>query len=480
MKRGVVNGLVTGLVIAAALSAASDAGPVPPIPDPSVDGFNPDVREAVVEAHKQAVAEPASGKATGRLGMVLQAYDLYAPAVLAYQRAVRLEPDAFAWRYYLAVALHQESRLDQALDAIAAALRLRSSYAPALIEKGELLFQLGRFPESGIAYQSVLAQDPGSAAALYGLARVRSAQQDFAAAVDFYGRACQAYPAFGAAYYGLALAERSLGHDVESATHFALARRYENQAPPREDAVYRKVVDLAGGSSYSQLQRAELLLKNGKKEESARLYEDFLLREPENLPALSTLIYLARYLKRIDDAQVDALYAKATKVNPELAVIHNNYGATMLMRGKYEPAAAALIKAIELNPDFTEAHMWLGQVREKQHRLADAAEQFRLTLALQPSDTMARFHLGNTLINLGRNREAIPQLEPLLTTLTADDSHLSLVMVLLGEAYGSTDDPAQARQLLEQARDRVRSEGPPELVAEIEQELIKLPRPSGK
>ncbi len=478
MRRGVV----IGVVIAVALTSASYAATVPPIPDPPVDGFNPEVRQAVVEAHKQAVAEPASAKATGHLGMVLQAFDLYAPAALAYQRAVRLEPDEFAWRYYLAVALHQQSQLDQALDAIAAALRLRSSYAPALLEKGELLFQLGRFPESGIAYQSVLAQDPGApfatqAAALYGLAKVRSAQKDYAAAVDFYGRACQAYPAFGAAYYGLALAERSLGHEVESATHFDLARRYVNQAPPREDAVYGQVLDLAKGSSYDQLQRADLLLKDGKKEESARLYEDFLLREPENLPALSTLIYLARYLKRIDDSQVDALYAKATKVNPELAVVHNNYGATMLMRGRYEPAAAALLKAIELNPNFTEAHMWLGQVREKQHRMADAAEQFRITLALQPADTLAQFHLGNTLINMGRDREAIPQLEPLLTTLTADDSHLSLVMVLLGEAYRRTDDPAQARRLLEQARSRVRTGGPPELLTEIERELTRLPRP---
>jgi tetratricopeptide (TPR) repeat protein len=473
MRRGVV----IGVVIAVALTGASYAATVPPIPDPSVDGFNADVRQAVVEAHKLAVAEPASGKATGHLGMVLQAYDLYAPAALAYQRAVQLEPDEFAWRYYLAVALHQQSQLDQALDAIAAALRLRSSYAPALLEKGELLFLLGRFPESGIAYQSVLAQDPGAAAALYGLAKVRSAQKDYAAAVDFYGRACQAYPAFGAAYYGLALAERSLGHDVESARDFDLARRYVNQAPPREDAVYSQVVELAKESSYNQLQRADLLLKNGKKEESARLYEDFLLREPENLPALSTLIYLARYVKRIDDSQVDALYAKATKVNPELAVVHNNYGATMLMRGRYEPAAAALLKAIELNPNFTEAHMWLGQVREKQHRMADAAEQFRITLALQPADTLAQFHLGNTLINMGRDREAIPQLEPLLTALSADDSHLSLVMVLLGEARRRTGDPTQARRLLEQARSRVRSAGPPELLAEIERELAKLSLP---
>ena len=426
MKRGVVN----GVVIAAALTAAAYAEPVPPIPDLSVDGFNPDVRDAVVEAHKKAVADPASGKATGHLGMVLQAYALYAPAALAYQRAARLEPDEFAWRYYLAAALHQQSQLDQALDAIGAALRLRSSYAPALLEKGDLLLQLGRFRESGIAYQTVLAQDPKAqlvtqAAALYGLARVRSAQQDYASAVDFYGRACQAYPAFGAAYYGLALAERSLGHNEESTRNFELARRYVNQSPPSEDPVYREVVDLARGSSHNQLERAGLLLTNGKKEEAARLYEDFLVREPENLPALSTLLYLARYLKRIDDSQVEAFYAKAIQVNPEIAVIHNNYGATMLMRGRYEPASAALLKAIELTPDFTEAHMWLGQVREKQHRLADAAEQFRVTLALQPANTLAQFHLGARFDEHGPGPRGYPASgATLLTTLTADDSHL--------------------------------------------------------
>lgn len=473
MKRTVVIAVVT----AAAFTAAASAASVPPIPDPSVDGFKPEVRDAVVEAHKQAVAEPASAKATGHLGMVLQAYDLYAPAVLAYERAAQLDPDEFAWRYYLAVALHQQSQLDKALAAVDAALRLRSSYAPALLEKGDLLFQLGRLSESSNAYQSVLAQDPGSTAALYGLAKVKSAQQDFAAAVDFYSKACRAYPAFGAAYYGLALAEKNLGHDVESARDFDLAKRYVNQAPPREDTVYSKVVDLAKGSLFNQIKEADRLLSNGKREESARLYEEILMREPENLPALSTLIYLARYLKRIDESQVDALYARAIKVNPEIAVIHNNYGATMLMRGRYEPAAAALLKAIELNPDFTEAHMWLGQVREKEHRLADAAEQFRITLAMQPSDTLAQFHLGNALINMGRDREAIPLLQPLLTTPGADESRLSLIMVLLGEAYRHTGDPGQARQLLEQARSRVRTEGPPELLAEIEQELTKLPRP---
>src|SRR5262249_30327936 len=136
----------------------------------------------------------------------------------------------------------------------------------------------------------------------------------------------------------------------------------------------------------------------------------------------------------------------------------------------------AFLKAIELKPDFAEGHMWMGQAREEQKRLPEAVEQYRAALALEPAYSLARFHLGRTLANMGRNRDAIPTLQPLLTSLRPDDSHLSTVMVLLGEAYRAIGDRTQARQLLEQAQIRVRTEGPPELMAEIEQELNQLSR----
>src|ERR1043166_1676879 len=82
----------------AVLFAGSCAGPVPAVPTPSVEGFDAEVRDAILAAHRQAVSEPSNGQASGRLGMVLQAHALYPPAALAYQRAIRLEPDEFAWR----------------------------------------------------------------------------------------------------------------------------------------------------------------------------------------------------------------------------------------------------------------------------------------------------------------------------------------------------------------------------------------------
>ena len=92
---------------------------IPPIPDVPLTGLDSDVRSAIEAARKQAVAQPKDGQASGRLGMVpAGTIPLYPPAVAAYQRAILLEPKEFAWRYYLALSLQQNSIPEQALTAI--------------------------------------------------------------------------------------------------------------------------------------------------------------------------------------------------------------------------------------------------------------------------------------------------------------------------------------------------------------------------
>jgi len=466
MKRSV---MFSTLVLAAAI-ACSCAGPVPPVPTPSVDGFEAEVKDAILSAHRQAVAQPESGQASGHLGMVLEAHALYQPAILSYRRAIRLEPDEFAWRYYLALTLQQLSQPEDALKALTEALHKRPDYDPAILKKGELLFQLGRVKESGAAYESLLAREPGSAEALYGLAQVKSAEQDFSSAEDLYRRASQAYPNFGAAYYGLATAGRSLGHEADAAKNFELARRFSGERPPAADPLFDQVAEMATGS-YNQLQQVDELLQKGDLEKAASLSQEILRRDPDNMGSLLNLLYIARFLNRLD-GMVDAWYARAIRINPEVPYIYNHYGAILLRQGKYDAAAVALHKAIALRPGYSEAHLWLGRTLEAQNHSAGAVEEYRLALAADSSNRAAQIELGRILINLRRDREAIPQLLP---ALSVDDAQTSFVMVLLGEAYLATGDPAQARQYLEQARGRVRNEGPPQLLAEIDDELRQLP-----
>lgn len=401
--------------------------------------------------------------------MVLQAHGQFQQAVLAYQRAIRLEPDEFAWRYYLALSQQQLSKPEDALKSVSDALRKKSGYAPALLKKGELLFQLGRFPDSAAAYESVLQQAGGSAAALYGLARVKYAQGDAASAEDLYKRACQAFPHYGAAYYGLAVAGRALGHDAESAKNFDLAKRFTDEQPPAMDPVFDEML-AQGTGSFNQLQQAARLMQSGELERAAKLNEEILQHDPESMGALINLLFLARFLNGLD-GQVDGWYAKAERINPKIPYIHNHYGAVMLRQGKFDAAAVALRKAIELKPDYAEAYTWLGETLEAQHHATEAVEQYDRALAADPSYRVAQIQLGRILINLRRDREAIPRLLP---ALQVEDAQTTFVMVLLGEAYLSTGDAAHARQYLEQARGRAAAQGPPQLLAEIDDELKQI------
>jgi protein O-GlcNAc transferase len=458
-------------VLAAAVLLSSCNGPVPPIPNPSVDGFATDVKEAVLAAHKQAEAEPSSGRASGRLGMVLQAHALNEPAALAYQRAIRLEPQEFAWRYYLAIVLQQLSKPEQALDAISAALRIRPDYDPALLKRADLLFDLGRFQESGASYEAVRARDPSSAAALYGLGRVNYAQQNTSAAEDFYRRACLAYPTYGAAYYGLAVVEKSLGHAEEAAKNFDLAKRYTDQRPPLEDPLLKDVAELSAGA-YSQLEQSDKLIEKGDWDNAARVNHEVLTRDPNNLSALMNLLYIARFSDKLD-SEVDDLYSRAKKLNPQIPYIHNHYGAAMLRQGKFAAATTALRKAVELKPDYAEAHTWLGEALDRQGHSREAVEQFQSALAVEPSNRLAQVELARILLSLGRGKEAIA---PLTSALQVNDSRTTMVLVMMAEAYRSVGDRARTRQYLEQALERARKEGPPELLAEIEQELRQASR----
>jgi cytochrome c-type biogenesis protein CcmH/NrfG len=78
------------ITMLAALGEFSCTRAIPPVPAVSVEGLDSEVRDAIRTARDQAVAQPKSGQASGNLGMVLEAHELYQPAILAYQRAIRL------------------------------------------------------------------------------------------------------------------------------------------------------------------------------------------------------------------------------------------------------------------------------------------------------------------------------------------------------------------------------------------------------
>jgi tetratricopeptide (TPR) repeat protein len=448
----------------------SCAKSVPPVPAVQVEGLDADVKNAILKARDQAVAQPKNAQASGTLGMVLEAHTLYQPAVPVYERAVRLDPKNFAWRYYLALCLEKTGQLDEALASISEALRLRPDYAPAVLERASLLLKLGRFPESAAALEPFLAKNPGSPMALYFLGRVKFAQQDFAAADRLYRRATDAWPTFGSAWFGLGETSKGLGRGAESEKDYQLAETNKDHYPPARDELYLQMTKLATGIE-NRLAEAKRLMNKREFDRSSQIYKEVLKDYPDNLDCLVNLLYIAQYPNQATPAEVEDLYQRARAASPQLAEVYMYHGTALAAEDKYDAAVAELNKAIELKPKNAEAHAWLADVRERQHRPADAIAQYRIAVEQQPDFRVARLELAKDLLYAGRSREAIPVLLP---ALQVEDQNTPVAMMFLVQAYVNTGDRATALKYLEQAHQFVLRNGPANLLPQIESNLRSL------
>jgi tetratricopeptide (TPR) repeat protein len=454
----------------AALLELSCAKSVPPVPAITVDGLDTDVRSAILKSRDAAVAQPKSAEASGNLGMVLEAHTLYQPAALAYQRAVRLDPKDFAWRYYLALCSEKNGQLDEALASVTAGLSIRPDYAPAVLERASLLLKLGRFPESAATLEPFLAKNPNSPLALYLLGRVKFAQQDYTAADGMYRRATDAWPTFGSAWFGLGETSKRLGRSGETEKDYQLAETHKDQYPPSGDELYTHMMKLATGIE-NRLARAKKLMDHHQFDEASRIYKDVVKQYPDNLDCLVNLLYIAQYPNQATPEEVEDLYRRARAASPQLPEVFMYHGTALAAQGKYDAAVTELTKAIQLKPKNAEAHAWLADVRERQHRPADAIEQYRIAIEQQPDFRIARLELAKDLLYAGRSREAVPVLLP---TLQVEDQNTPIAMMFLVQAYVNLGDRATARKYLEQAHQYVLRNGPSNLLPQIENNLRSL------
>ena len=464
MKRGIAS------VVLAALLVLSCAKSVPPLPAINADGLDADVKKAILNARDEAVAQPKSAQAAGHLGMVLQAHTLYQPAASAYQRAVRLDPKDFAWRYYLSLCLEKNGQLDEALASVSEGLTIRPDYAPAILKRAELLLKLGRFPQSAAALEPFLAKNPASPMALYFLGRVKFAQQDFAAADDLYRRATQAWPTLGSAWFGLAETSKRLGRRDEIEKDYQLAETNKDHYPPSDDELYLRMTKLATGIE-NRLAEAKKMMNKREFDRSSQIYKAVLQQYPDNLDCLVNLLYISQFPNQATPAEVEDLYQRARSASPQLAEVYMYHGTALAAQGKFDAAVAEIDKAIEIKPNNAEAHAWLADVRERQHRPADAIEQYRIAITQQPDFRAARLELAKDLLYAGRSQEAIPVLLP---ALKVEDQNTPIAMMFLVQAYVNTGDRATARKYLEQAHQYVLRNGPSNLLPQIESNLRSL------
>jgi tetratricopeptide (TPR) repeat protein len=461
------------LVFAAATLAASvaAAAEAPKLPRLDVSALPRGVREPVAEAYRRAETPPPSAAAVGELGMILHAYEQYDSARACYAQARALDPGSFDWAYLAGLVASQLGERDEAVLSFGDALRVRPGSLPARLRLADVLRAKGDLAGSRALYEAILAGEPGSPQAQYGLGRVEAARGRLEAAVERYQRAIVLFDAFGAADYALGLAYRDLGRAAEAQAQLARYEQHRLDGPPLPDPLADRLRLLKGGA----LDHLAEGVRAGKAGDVARALAEHVKAleiDPRLVQAHANLISLHGRMRQWDRAEEH--YRAAVALDSGLPEAHYDYGVVLVQQGRTAEAADAFRRALEMNPYFANAHNNLGTMLEAAGEVEAAAAHYRSAVDNDPGHRLARFNLGRTLVALGRAREAVTELEK---TLVPQDADTPRYMFALAAACVRAGDLERARGYAQEARRLAEALGQAELAAAIARDLAALGPP---
>jgi tetratricopeptide (TPR) repeat protein len=130
-------------------------------------------------------------------------------------------------------------------------------------------------------------------------------------------------------------------------------------------------------------------------------------------------------------AEAAAEYRALLKQKPDYVEAQANLGVVLARLGQFDEAIHAYEAAYKLAPQLTPILLNLGIAYYRAGQFAKAVEVFPQFLAQQPNATQARQLYGLSLAALGKDEEAIRQLEPTLDAAPPD----AAVLYTIGLAY---------------------------------------------
>lgn len=187
----------------------------------------------------------------------------------------------------------------------------------------------------------------------------------------------------------------------------------------------QRAVELAPRSTPALLQLASLLAATGREAAARELVDRLLALEPDHLEghALAARLGLA-----LGDPAAAAVHARRV-----LAAVPSHVAASYVL-GR---SLAAL-------GDAAEAKRVLDRVRSLA-AAEDRVDNLREWLAMEPADLEVRLELAGLLLDLGRTRDALTEIE-IARTRTVDDPRPHHLLARVYEAMGATGQAARDRE----------------------------------
>lgn len=363
--------------------------------------------KAAIERDLAAVrADPRSGKAWGRLGLVLRAHEFGPEANTCLAVAHRLEPREFLWPYIRGVSL-TISDPDGAIACFQRAALLRPSESLPLDRLGELLLQQGQTEAAAREFQRALSLDPQSARGRLGLARCALLTGDLALCRRLAAEAAGLATGQRATHELLIQVCHRLGDENEADSQQQVLARLPPRETTWEDPYVARVVQLRRDPAWVA-NLAQDLLAEGHGRDAVALLEDVVASDDAD-PQWK--VFLARALVSTRDSSRAAIIVeRGIARHPASSELRLQLGVIAFLEQDWLAAAGAFREVIRLKPDSGQAYYNLGHALKKLGDSQAALNAFRDAVRMQPDLAAAHSNLGELLVESGHREEGLQHL----------------------------------------------------------------------
>ncbi|MCS7024905.1 MAG: tetratricopeptide repeat protein [Bryobacteraceae bacterium] len=288
----------------------------------------------------------------------------YALAVEHYQKALEAQPEDWASRFHLALALSLLDRDAEAITAYRKVLTDRPGLYEAELNLGVLLLRQNQPGEAAKWLESAASKKPKEFRPIYHLAEALRQSNAFAEAEPRFRQAIELNPKAAEAMVGLARCLIKLNRLEEAAALYRqaaetdaefrpalleLAQVFEQAKQPEAAiAIYRQFPDHLAARE----RLGELLLEAGKPGEAAIELEKVYAASPTNA---NRVALATAYLRQKQPDKALPLLEQAVTAEPANYELRMYYGRVLRDQRLFQPAVQQFWKASQLKPDAREA-----------------------------------------------------------------------------------------------------------------------------
>jgi tetratricopeptide (TPR) repeat protein len=402
-------------------------------PTVSLEGADPALVVLIGQTRGDVLAQPCSGAAWGKLGMVFAAHGFDQQAVSCYVQAERFDPANPRWPY-----LHGVPLLSQRPAEGIALMRHALELAETSDDRAAILFRLARVliendeldeAERHLYALSTLEPDGPRVHFALGLLAVARDNQDMAQ--QHLGSLTESPFAGKQACALLA----NLSH-----ANMQVARTYQQRAdklpldmawPDHFEGEMRnlKVDRLSRIAPFYELQR------QGRASEALDFLRKFVAESPDD--EVTFTFGLELYKAGAFDEAIDALRL-AIRLDPRNVKSHLFLGAALCRSGEkrlkepggkasalemFRQAVAAIDHALALQSDVGYSHLTRGQALKHLGRTEESLKELRHAILCQSESTEMHVALGEALAEAGQMDEALVHLENAVRLAGSVDAH---------------------------------------------------------